>query len=113
MKKIFIPILAVAVTLLLGGCGGSTGTSHSEEQHDHSEHAEAEAHDHAHHSEEEEHAHADHPESEEHAHADAHGAEETAAVSDEITFPAAQAARTDFKVETIDCLLYTSDAADE
>ena len=102
MKKIFIPILAVAVTLLLGGCGGSTGASHSEEQHDHSEHAEAEAHDHAHHSEEEEHAHADHPESEEHAHADAHGAEETTAVSDEITFPAAQAARTDFKVETIE-----------
>lgn len=102
MKKIFIPILAVAVTLLLGGCGGSTGASHSEEQHDHSEHAEAGAHDHAHHSEEEEHAHADHPESEEHAHADAHGAEETTAVSDEITFPAAQAARTDFKVETIE-----------
>lgn len=85
MKKLFICLLALAVAFSLGSCGGQQDRNGREtEEHDHEDH------DH------EGHTHADHDHE---AHDHDHEAEEHG--SNEIIFPAAQAARTDFKVETV------------
>lgn len=121
MKQIFTAILALAVTFSLSSCGNHT--SNEEHAHDHSAHAHEEhdhsTHDHSAHSHDEHnhdehnhsaHAHEDHDHSSHdhsaHAHEghdhSAHAAEsEHKHNENEITFPAEQAARTDFKVEQI------------
>lgn len=126
MKQIFTAALALAVTLSLGSCG-NRNTSHDEHAHDHSAHThEAHTHDHSHeghdhaahdHSSHDHsaHNHADHDHSahshEGHDHAThdhshdhsshSHAEEGHKHNENEITFPADQAARTDFKVEEI------------
>ncbi|MBR2502116.1 MAG: efflux transporter periplasmic adaptor subunit, partial [Rikenellaceae bacterium] len=125
MKQIFIAALALAVTLSLGSCGNSNA-SHDEHAHDHAAHTH-EGHDHSAHEEHAEHNHEGHDHSAHEGHAEhdhsAHSheghdhsahAEEAHDHSahnhaeeghkhneNEITFPAEQAARTDFKVEEI------------
>ena len=121
MKQIFTAILALAVTFSLGSCGNHT--SNEEHAHDHSAHAHEEhdhsTHDHSAHSHDEHnhdehnhsaHAHEEHDHSTHdhsaHAHEghdhSAHAAEsEHKHNENEITFPAEQAARTDFKIEQI------------
>ncbi len=79
-------LLALAVTFSLGSCG----SSHDAHQHEH----ETEEHHHDHDHEGHDHEGHDH---ETHG----HGHETEAHGSNEIIFPAAQAARTDFKVETV------------
>lgn len=119
MKQIFIAALALAVTLSLGSCGNSNA-SHDEHAHDHAAHTH-EGHDHSAHEEHAEHDHEGHDHSA-HDHADhdhaahdhsahAHEGHDHSAHNhaeeghkhneNEITFPAEQAARTDFKVEEI------------
>ena len=115
MKQIFTAILALAVTFSLGSCGNHT--SNEEHAHDHSAHAHEEhdhsTHDHSAHSHDEHnhsaHAHEEHDHSthdhsahahEGHDHAE-HAEEGHKHNENEITFPAEQAARTDFKVEEI------------
>lgn len=114
MKQIFIAALALAVTLSLGSCGNSNAShdehahdhaAHTHEGHDHSAHEEHAEHDHSAHSHEA-HDHAAHDHSA-HAHeghdhsAHNHAEEGHKHNENEITFPAEQAARTDFKVEEI------------
>lgn len=112
MKQIFIAALALAVTLSLGSCGNSNAShdehahdhaAHTHEGHDHSAHEEHAEHDHSAHSHEG-HDHAAHDHSahahEGHDHAE-HAEEGHKHNENEITFPAEQAARTDFKVEEI------------
>ena len=129
MKQIFIAALALAVTLSLGSCGNSNAShdehahdhaAHTHEGHDHSAHEEHADHDHSAHSHEghdheghdhsahshEGHDHAAHDHSahaeEAHNHsAHKHAEEGHKHNENEITFPAEQAARTDFKVEEI------------
>ncbi|MBR4149108.1 MAG: efflux RND transporter periplasmic adaptor subunit [Rikenellaceae bacterium] len=109
MKQLFTAILALAVTLSLSSCG-NRNTSHDEHAHDHAGHTH-EAHDHSTHN----HSHEGHDHSahshEGHSHAkasDDHSTHNHAQPEaehnhneNEITFPADQAARTDFKVEEI------------
>ena len=121
MKQIFIAALALAVTLSLGSCGNSNA-SHDEHAHDHAAHTH-EGHDHAEeaHEEHAEHDHSahshdghDHAAHDHSAHAEEahdhsahdhsthnHAEEGHKHNENEITFPAEQAARTDFKVEEI------------
>ena len=109
MKQLFTAVLALAVTLSLSSCG-NRNTSHDEHAHDHAGHTH-EAHDHSTHN----HSHEGHDHSahshEGHSHAktsDDHSTHNHAQPEaehnhneNEITFPADQAARTDFKVEEI------------
>ena len=116
MKQLFTAVLALAVTLSLSSCGNHN-TSHDEHAHDHAGHT-PEAHDHtAHNHSHEGHDHSSHNHDhsahshEGHSHAKAsddhstHSHAQTEAEhnhnENEITFPADQAARTDFKVEEI------------
>ena len=116
MKQLFTAVLALAVTLSLSSCGHHN-TSHDEHAHDHAGHTH-EAHDHtAHNHSHEGHDHSSHNHDhsslshEGHSHAKAsddhstHNHAQTEAEhnhnENEITFPADQAARTDFKVEEI------------
>ena len=129
MKQIFIAALALAVTLSLGSCGNSNAShdehahdhaAHTHEGHDHSTHNHAEhtheGHDHSAHEEHAEHDHSahsheghDHAAHDHSAHAEEahnhsahkHAEEGHKHNENEITFPAEQAARTDFKVEEI------------
>lgn len=124
MKQIFTAALALAVTLSLSSCG-NRNASHDEHAHDHAAHTEEahnhdhEGHDHSTHNHaehdhsahnhshdghnheahaEEAHSHEGHNhEGHDHSHAEA----EHKHNENEITFPADQAARTDFKVEEI------------
>lgn len=123
MKQIFSTILALTVTLSLSSCG-NRNASHDEHAHDHAAHTEEahnhnhEGHDHSHEGHDHStHNHADHDHSAhnhsheghnhtEHNHAhDGHNHAQAEAEhkhnENEITFPADQAARTDFKVEEI------------
>lgn len=109
MKQLLTAVLALAVTLSLSSCG-NRNTSHDEHAHDHAGHTH-EAHDHSTHN----HSHEGHDHSahshEGHSHAktsDDHSTHNHAQPEaehnhneNEITFPADQAARTDFKVEEI------------
>ena len=111
MKQLLTAVLALAVTLSLSSCG-NRNTSHDEHAHDHAGHTH-EAHDHSAHN----HSHADHSHaktSHDHSHAGhdhsahsheghnhSHAEAEHNHNENEITFPADQAARTDFKVEEI------------
>ena len=129
MKQIFIAALTLAVTLSLGSCGNSNAShdehahdhaAHTHEGHDHSTHNHAEhtheGHDHSAHEEHAEHDHSahsheghDHAAHDHSAHAEEahdhsthnHAEEGHKHNENEITFPAEQAARTDFKVEEI------------
>ena len=109
MKQLFTAVLALAVTLSLSSCG-NRNTSHDEHAHEHAGHTH-EAHDHsAHNHSHEGHDHSAHSH-EGHSHAktsDDHSTHNHAQPEaehnhneNEITFPADQAARTDFKVEEI------------
>ncbi len=98
-------LLALAVTFALGSCG----SSHDAHQHEHEteeHHHDHEGHDHDHEGHNHEAHNHDH-EAHEHNHeghdheTHGHGHETEAHGSNEIIFPAAQAARTDFKVETV------------
>lgn len=105
MKKIFMCLLALAVTFSLGSCGSSHDT-HKHEHETEEHHRDHEGHDHDHnHAEHDHEAHKHNHEGHDHeAHnheAHEHGNEAEAHGSNEIIFPAAQAARTDFKVETV------------
>ncbi len=129
MKQIFTAALALAVTLSLSSCGNRNAShdehahdhaahteeahNHDHEGHDHSTHNHAEhdhsAHNHSHDGHDHEahakeaHSHEEHDhevhnhEGHDHSHAEA----EHKHNENEITFPADQAARTDFKVEEI------------
>ena len=116
MKQLLTAILALAVTLSLSSCG-NRNTSHDEHAHDHAGHTH-EAHDHSVHNHSHEgHDHSSHNHDhsahshEGHSHAkasDDHSTHNHAQPEaehnhneNEITFPADQAARTDFKVEEI------------
>ncbi len=126
MKQIFTAVLALAVTLSLGSCGNRNAShdehahdhaAHTHEAHDHSEHSHDHSHEgHDHNHDHSTHTHADHDHSHEghdhsshnhaahdhsaHSHAE-HAEEGHQHNENEITFPAEQAARTDFKVEEI------------
>lgn len=126
MKQIFTAALALAVTLSLGSCGNRNAShdehahdhaAHTHEAHDHSEHSHDHSHEgHDHNHDHSTHSHADHDHSHEghdhsshnhathdhsaHSHAE-HAEEGHQHNENEITFPAEQAARTDFKVEEI------------
>lgn len=130
MKTVFNTLLAIAVAISLSGCGnnnapkdehaGHNHAAHSHEGHDHSAHDHShEGHDHSTHSHED-HNHAEEAHTHDHSAHDHEGHDHSAHSHEghdhsahshaeeghqhnenEITFPAEQAARTDFKVEEI------------